>query len=113
MSFHPITIGADIFNQTGPGKYSLSSTSFGDPANEIRITGGSFSTKSNTNTCVVTRVIEKDVTVGSEVNRRRLIVTVQMTVPVGFTATDVDDALNQVDQFIDLPNLNRILLGES
>jgi hypothetical protein len=113
MSFHPITIGSDVFNESGPGKYSLSTTSFGDPANEVRITGGRYSTKSLSTTCVVSRVFEKDITVGSDVERRRSTVVCQITVPAGFTATELDNLILQISDFVDVSTLNRILLGES
>jgi hypothetical protein len=59
MSFSTLTVGSQVFNETEPGKYYLSTTAFSDPDNYIKIRGG---TKRNDGSysAGLTRVHEKE-----------------------------------------------------
>lgn len=113
MAFNTITIGADTYNSVGRGSYQKSTVAFGSPSNLVKVTPGTYSAKSKTTSCAVSRHLEKDVTVGTAVERRKLSVVLQMVVPDGFTASEVDTLTADISTFIDTANLTRILMGES
>lgn len=112
MSFGTITIGTKSFNNVGAGIYSRSTLAYGDPSDMIKISPGSRS-KSGVTSATVSRHIEKDVTVSGVVSRRKMSVIVQIVAPGGFSSTEVDAALDELDTFVTATNINDILLGRS
>lgn len=116
MAFNSITIDTRTFNSVGNGSYSLSTVEFGEPENTIKITPGRASRGASgvsTTSCAVTRHLGKDVTVGSDTERRRATVNVNVVVPTGFTAVEIDALIADISTFVSVDNLTRILLGES
>lgn len=113
MAFNTITVGARTYNSIGLGEYSLSTLTFGSPQDRFKISPARKSGKDGPVQFSVTRVIEKDITVGTVVTRKRASVTVQFSYPDGFTAVEGDSYLNDIDSFLDVSNINRLLLGES
>lgn len=113
MAFQTITIGSSTFNSVGAGKYSLSTVLFGQPANGINLSPGKKQGKTGPTTASVSRVLEKDVTVGDTVERRRMVITMQMSVPDGFLAGEVNAAAVDISTFLGIGSVTRLLLGES
>lgn len=114
MSFAPsITIGAQVFNSVGAGRYLLSTVSFGQPQNSVLIKPGSLNRSGKATSLAVTRRLEKDVTVGSVIERRLCDVQLVITTAAGFTVTEMDTLLSEISTFIDATTLNRILNGEN
>lgn len=115
MPFAPISLtvpSAATFNAAGTGKYSLSTVTFGQPGNWFLINGAKRS-KSGLTTAQVSRTIEKDVVVGSSTVRRKCNIRLQIEVADGFTTAEIDNALRQIDEFVSVANLERVLAGEA
>lgn len=114
MPFGQITLTSGTYDPRSAGHYMESSVGLGDPTNEIRINPGRR-TQNGDITFSVTRVIEKDVTVGDDVFRRQLIVPINCTVPsqTGFTSTDVDSAVEDISELLTSDTITRILQGEA
>lgn len=113
MAFNSITIGSQVFNSIGNGMYSLSTVGLNDPANGIKLSPGKKSSANSPTTASVTRYIEVDVTVSGVTTRKRCAVTVQLSVPKGFTSNQVDTLLSDISTFVDATTATRLLLGES
>lgn len=114
MAFPPITVNTRTFNQSSDGRYVLSTVTFGTPSNYIQIKGGSLSKDRKLITAAITRVLEKDVTVGTTVQRRSASVQCIIQVPAtGFTSAELDAMASDISEFITVANLDRVLSGES
>lgn len=117
MAFGTVTIGSNVFNSIGAGVYSLSTVQFGSPGNIVKVSGGKVSKPSNagysTTYAGVTRRLEKDVTVGDTITRRACAVSLNLTVPEGFTAAEVDTLVADLSTWLDSAIITRLLLGES
>lgn len=113
MSFHPITVNSKTFNQAGDGKYMLSTVSFGQPLNYFKISGGSRNSKSGVTSAAISRVLEKDVVVDGRTIRRNMTVQVIVQLSDGFTSAEADTVLGDIDGFIAIGVLDRILNGET
>lgn len=113
MAFNTIVIDTRTFNSTGTGLYSLSTAIYGAAMNALRIIPGKKAGKTGPTSFSVTRLLEKDVTEGTTVTRRKLSVSVQCVVPSGFTALEVDNAVADISTFLTEATVNRVLLGES
>lgn len=115
MSFHPISLTlptATVWNESGPGKYMLSTVTFGSPADYISINPGSRSNKQARTNAAVSRLMQKDVTVNSVTSRRTMSMQLVLQIDDGFTATELDNSLIQLNEFVTVASLNRILNGE-
>lgn len=114
MPFGPISANAKTFNQSGDGRYMLSTVTFGQPANYFVVKGGSPNKDRSVITAAVSRVLEKDVTVNGVTSRRQAIVQTVITVPLaGYTSTEVDGLLSDNDVFLTPAILDRVMNGES
>lgn len=114
MPFGPITANAKTFNQSGDGRYMLSTVTFGQPANYFQVKGGSPNKDRSNITAAVSRILEKDVTVNSVTSRRQAIVQNIITIPiVGFTSLEIDGLTSDLDVFFTQGVLDRLLNGES
>lgn len=114
MPFGPITVNSKTFNQAGEGLYRLSTLTFGQPSNHFNVKGGSLNKGRSAVVTAVSRVLEKDVTVGSETKRLGANVQLVITVPpTGFTSTEIDVLASDISEFLTAATLDRLLGGES
>lgn len=113
MPFHPITLDTRTFNQAGVGLYSNSTVNFSSPIDLIKINGGKRNGTTRAVTATIQRVLEKDVTEGTDVFRRKATVTIQFSVPAGFTSTEVRAMLGDGYTFASVSNLDRVFMGDS
>lgn len=113
MSFGTFTVNTKTFEPTRPGTYSLDSSNFDDPANEIRIRAGANSKQALT--AGVTRVVSKDVTAGDDVVRKNTVIPIQLQLPKdgGFTAAEVRDMIVDLHDFLTEDRISDILQGRS
>lgn len=112
MSFHPITVSTKTWNEVGPGRYMDSTVAYGNPANYIQISGGTKNSKTQVTSAAVSRVMQKDVTVGSVTTRNQASVQLVIQVGPGFTSAEVDSMLLTISDFVTSAVLDRVLLGE-
>ena len=114
MPFGTITAQTVTYEPRTPGLYSKSGLAFTDPANEFRIRGGSAGKGGNTS-ATVTRVQQKDITVGSGSERRSATVSLQIQAPTagGFSAADLDSMASDIAEFLTSATISRLLQGES
>lgn len=110
MSFGSISIGANVYNSISKGLYNKSTVAFGQPLDLIKLSPGRVS--NGKTSASVSRHLEKDVTEGGIVYRRKLSVIDQMIVPVGFTTTEVDTLVSDIATLVTVDFLSRLLLGE-
>lgn len=112
MSFHPITVSSKTWNEAGPGRYMDSAVTYGNPLNYIQVSGGTRNSKTGTTSAAISRVQQKNVTVGSETFLRTASVQLVIQITDGFTASEVDAMVLTISDFINVATLDRILLGE-
>lgn len=112
MAFSFLTFNTNRYNPVGPGRYSLESVTFSDPQDYVQISGGKYNAKTGLTTAAFSHIREKDVTVGSDSERRRCTVQHVIQIPYGFTATEVDESLAAMSEFVTLNVLDRVLQGE-
>lgn len=113
MPFGTITVNSKSFEPRSPGTYSLSSVVFGDPNNDIRVNPGRLS-KDGLVRGSVSRILEKDVTVGGSTVRRQMTLTVSWSAPPSnFTAAEIDGALSDVSEFATPTTISRVNQGEA
>lgn len=113
MPFGSITVNSKTFEPRQPGVYSLSTVTFGQPGNELRCTGGKLS-KDGFIRGSISRLIEKDVTVGGATVRKQMVLTCSWSVPPSdFTAAEMDGALSDISEFATTSTLSRLNQGES
>lgn len=113
MSFGTLTVGALTYNSVGNGEYMLSTIPFGGPVDMIKLSAGKKANTKAPTSASVTRVIEKDIVENGITTRRRMTVTAQINVPLGFTTTDVDSAFTNISDLVTPSFATRLLLGES
>lgn len=111
MPFGNITAQTKVYEPRSPGIYSLAGLSFEQPGDEFRLKGA---TRGDIRTCSVTRVIQKDVTLGAELKRLGLVVSLQIQIPSvpSFTSAMADSAATDISEFITSGNVSRLLQGE-
>lgn len=113
MPFGTITAQTLTYEPRTPGTYVRSTVTFGSPSNEFRIRGGTVSKDGLIRTSI-SRVLEKDVTVGSQVVRRSVTLTCSIVTPsADFTAAEIDSLFTDVSEFITATTVSRMLQGES
>lgn len=113
MAFNTLTVGANTYNSIGPGLYRLSTVTFGQPANDFKLVGGKRANKNAPTTAAITRIIEKDITVGSLIERRKFAASLNLSVPDGFTDSEIDTGILSISDFATLVTITRLLMGES
>lgn len=113
MAFNSITIGSVTFVQTGPGLYQNNTVQFGQPDDLIKIIPGRQTQKNGPTLSTVSRIWQKDIAVGGVTTRQKMTVSLQFSVPVGFTTAEADAMASEISTFITAATLNRILMGES
>jgi hypothetical protein len=113
MAFGSIVIGSSTFNSVGNGEYSLSTLAFSDPANRVKITPAKTAGKLGPVQVVIMRKREKDSTVDGVTKRISANVSTQISVPSGFTTTEIDDLVSEISTWLTTDVINRLLMGES
>lgn len=112
MPFGSITAQTKVYEPRSPGVYSLQGVTFDQPADEFRLRG---STKGGSNrTATITRVVQKDVVVGSDTQRLGMTVSLQIQTPSNpaFTAAMADSAAQDISEFLTAQTVSRLLQGE-
>lgn len=113
MPFGTITVNTKSYEPRTPGTYVLSTVNFGQPTNEFRLRGAAIS-KDGLLRASITRVLEKDVVVGSDTVRKQALVTLSITSPTSdFTSSDLDALISDQSEFATGATLSRLLQGES
>ena len=112
MSFHPISVSTKTWNEVGPGKYMDSAVTFGAPANYIQISGGRRNTKSGLTSAAVSRIQQKDITIGTVTDRKTASVQCVIQIPDGFTTTEVDAMFLTLSDLLTVAFAERLLQGE-
>lgn len=114
MPFGSITVNAKTYEPRVPGFYVLSTVSFGQPTNEFRLKGATQSSKDGLTRASITRVLEKDVVVGTQTVRKQAIVTLTIATPTAdFTTSEIDAMISDQSEFATGSTLSRLLQGES
>lgn len=113
MPFGTITVNTKSFEPRTPGTYVLSTVSFGQPSNEFRLRGATIG-KDGLMRASIVRVLEKDVTVGSDIVRKQALVSTNIVTPASdFTAAELDALLSDSSEFVSSATLSRLMQGES
>jgi hypothetical protein len=114
MPFGTITVNTVNYEPRTPGIYVKSGVTFDQPTDEFRIRGAS-SSKSNVVSSTVTRVLQKDITVGATTERRNVTVSLNVVLPSlgGFTAAEIDGMASDISEFLTTTTISRLLQGES
>lgn len=112
MSFHPISVSTKTWNEVSPGKYMDSAVTFGQPGNYIQISGGKLNSKTGLTTAAVSRIMQKDVTVGTATSRNTASVQSIIQIPSGFTTAEIDAMLLTLSDLVSATFLERLLQGE-
>lgn len=96
------------------GTYMEEGLAFGDPQSYIRIRPGARR-KDGQLSAGITRVMEKDVTVGDDVERHNCVVTLNIIAPPSgsFTASEIDSMVSDISSVATVDNLNAILQGKA
>ncbi len=111
MPFGTITSQTVNFAPRADGRYTKSTLSFGDPDDSFVVRGAS---KSDPLRPSVSRVLQKDVTVGGVVVRKTATVTVSIVTPSsGFTAAEIDSLATDLSNFLTVDTVTRLTMGES
>lgn len=113
MPFGNIVAQTVTYEPRTPGLYTKAGLTFDMPQNEFRIRGAMRGKDSVS--ASVTRVLQKDITVGSGVLRRNAVVTLNIQMPNlgGFTAAEIDSLVADISEFITGNVVSRLLQGES
>lgn len=113
MPFGPIIMQTLTYEPRRPGIYQRP-IALGAPTNELRLSGANPTTKNKPLTVGATRVIQKDITVGTTVTRVSAVATLNITFPndSSFTATELDALITDINEFITAASLARLASGE-
>lgn len=113
MAFGQLVIGAKTYNSVGPGEYMLSTINWGQPQDLIKLSPGKRANAKAPTTFALTHILEKDITVGTEVIRRRMSTNLQVNLAEGFTMTESDNGILLLSDLATVAFLNRLAMGES
>lgn len=113
MPFEPITVGSKTFTRTIEGKYLLTPIVYNAPTQFITVKGATLNRDRTLVSGTISNTLEKDVTEGGTVTRRKQVVRVTIESAPGFTAAEADAQLNEISAAFDEGKLNRFLAGES
>jgi len=112
MSFHPISVSTKTWNEVAPGRYMDSTVTFGTPQNYIQISGGKLNSKTGITTAAVSRIMQKDVTVGAVTTRQTCSVQTVIQIPSGFTTAEIDSMFLSLSDLLTVAFAERLLQGE-
>jgi len=114
MPFGTLTAQTITYEPRKPGTYQKTALALGAPVDEFRFTGASPNGKSKTLSMSVTRIKQKDVTVGATTVRKPAIVTVNFQLPDdgSFTSTEGDSLLVDINEVITAALLARLASSE-
>lgn len=114
MPFGTITAQTKSYEPRKPGFYVLNTVAFGSPTDEFRIRSTGAPDQNGVLRASITRVLEKNVTVGATTERKALVVTLNIASPVsGFTAAEVDSLAADISEFVSTTTVTRMLSGEA
>lgn len=113
MPFGQISSQSITYDPRSPGVYQKTGLAFSDPKNEFQLRGYTGS-KDGFLRSAVTRVLQKDVTVGSETLRKTATVEVRLVVEggSGFTPTEIDSLATDCSNFLSTDTISRLFAGE-
>lgn len=106
--------GAATFNSSSPGKYMISTWTYGSPQDYYqlspvrKIKGSAFDRVSYTDS----RVQEQDITINGVTTRRSLRVSVTVEMDAGIPPASIDNALIQMNETTTVAYINRRVSGE-
>lgn len=114
MPFGNITAQTIVYEPRNPGIYSKTGVTYEQPLNEFRVRGAAQTT-AKVRVSNVSRVMQKDVTVGSTTERRQMTISLNITTPApgGFTPAELDSAVADISEFITAATVSRLMQGES
>lgn len=113
MPYGTIVADSKNYEARSPGTYALSTLAFGDALNEFRVKGANKS-KDQLLRASVTRVLEKDVTVGTGVLRKQAVVSLAIASPSSdFTSSEIDSLTADISTFLTPTVVTRLMSGES
>lgn len=113
MPFGTITAQTKSFEPRKPGYYVESTVTFGAPTNEFRLRSTGSADANGILRSSITRVLEKDITVGATTSRKAIVVTLNVASPVsGFTAAEADSLATDISEFVTAATVTRLLSGE-
>lgn len=114
MPYGTFTSNAVNFAPRSQGVYVDSTVTFGQPTNELRVRPASKAGGDGKMRASVTRVTEKNVTVGTVTKRDALATTLSFIVPPnGFTAAEIDAHATDLAAFFTVDTITRMLQGEA
>lgn len=114
MPFGTITSQTVNYVPRSPGIYQKSTVTFGNPTDEFRIRPASAAGKDGNYRAAITRVLEKNITVGASTVKKAAVITLSINIPnTGFSAEEVDSMATDISTFITADTVSRILQGES
>lgn len=111
MAFNSLFIGTDTYQCIGGSTYRLSTVPFGGLENDFRI-GRGVKNKAGVTTASITHRVAKEPVTGLTIPRV-MSVTVNFTVPDGFTVAETTDALSRITTWSTPANITRLFMGES
>nr|WEU70968.1 MAG: hypothetical protein 2 [Hangzhou steitz-like virus 7] len=113
MAFGQLTIGSKTYNSIGTGLYLLSTKQFGQPVDTIKLVPGRKDSRQTTQ-CGIVSTEEMDLT-GTDgvVRRERCTVSVNFSIPNGFTIAIPDSRLADISTLADAAFLTRLSFGDS
>lgn len=113
MPFGNIIAQTIVYEPRNPGVYSRAGVTYEQPLNEFRIRGAKPSGTSRT--ANISRVVQKDITVGSGTERRQMTVSLNITTPAagGFTPAELDSAVADLSEFVTASTISRVMQDES
>lgn len=112
MPYGTISSQSVDYAPRSPGSYVKSTNSFGQPDNSFVIRAAT--PKSDPLRASVSRILQKDVVVGSDTKRKTATVTLSIVVPsADFTATEIDSMALDLSNFISTDTITRLFMGES
>lgn len=113
MPFGNITAQTLTYEPRSTGKYTRSTVTFGQPDNSFIIRGAN-SLQTDPLRASVSRVLQKDVTLGSASARKTATVTLSFVAPPSdFTPAELDSLATDLSEFITSSTVSRIFMGES
>jgi len=115
MPFGSQTLNSVVYDPRKDGLYVSSAVAFGGPTNELRVRGSSTPDKNDRIRASVTRVLEKDVVIGTATVRKPLVVSLSILVDPSstFTSTEIDNMVSDINSFITAAVATRLMQGES
>lgn len=114
MPYGNLTVGAKEYGERMPGVYALSTLTFADPVDEIRLRQGSVR-KDGQRTVGATRVHEKEVQATNGLVRKAAAVSVSITIPNDgtFTSTEIDTMLEDLSIVLTPQRISEMLQGKN